>query len=200
MLSTDEGSIVKGDTMGEQRRGRTTLGIATLALTLALAAAGCGGDADGGSTGTGADRAAVTHVRADRYAYARGVFNELCAGCHTLADAGARGQRYNLDRSPGLSAAQVWNAIQNGEPGMPAWKDVLSDRELSALAIYITNVAKRSTAQEEGWSRQITRRIAGGSKRWNRIAESIDRQLEREGRKYEDSKGRVVPPKEDTEG
>ena len=188
---------MKGETMGEKRRARALLGIA--ALVLALAVGACG-DEDGGRGETTADRAAVTHVRADRYSYARGLFNELCAGCHALADAGATGKRYNLDRSPGLSAAQTWNAIQHGEPGMPAWKEILSQRELSALAVYVFNVAKRSTAEEEGWPRQIVRRIAGGKKRWARLAELIDRELKREGREDEGPAGRVVPPEEDEQG
>jgi mono/diheme cytochrome c family protein len=182
--------------MGEMRRGRSMLGVA--ALVVAVMAAGCGGD-DGDDAQTTSRRAAA-HVRADRYSYARGLFNELCAGCHNLDDAGARGQRYDLDRSPGLNAAQVWNAIQNGEPGMPAWGASLSNRELTALAVYVTNVAKHSSKQEPGWSKQFSRRYSGGTERWQRIAKLVSRELEREGREGEGPAGRVLPPEEETEG
>jgi len=183
--------------MGEFRRGRSMLGMAALAV--ALLTAGCGGDdGDGGEPASG--RTVASHVRADRYSYARGLFGELCAGCHSLADAGARGKRYDLDRSPGLNAAQVWNAIQNGEPGMPPWRDVLSPRELTALAIYVTNVAKHSSKPEPGWSRQYARRTAGYAKRWQRMATLVDRELEREGRARENVPGRLRAPEGETGG
>jgi len=137
--------------------------------------------------------AKLTPVGEDRFAYARGLFNELCAGCHTLADAGAHGNRFDLDRAPDLEGAQVWNAILNGEPGMPAWNERLSPRELSALAVYVMNVARRERGDDR-WGKQIKRRMDGEGPGWQRLATLVEQQLDREGRKSEQPSGKVVPP------
>ncbi len=170
--------------------------LAAVLLAMALAAtAGCGGDdKEPASTSVTASKEAnLTPVGKGRYGYARGLFNELCAGCHTLADAGAHGNRFDLDRVPNLEAGLVWNAILNGEPGMPAWKGRLSDREVSALAVYVMNVARR-VGGDDRWTKQIQRRMAGATARWDRIANLIQRELDREGRKGERPSGKVVPP------
>lgn len=181
---------------GRTRVVRTAFAVILVAV---LATAGCGGGDDGGDAkrapraATASKDAGLTPVGEGRYAYARGLFNELCAGCHTLADAGATGQRFDLD-VPKIEAAQVWNAIQNGEPGMPSWKERISSREISALAAYVMSVAKGREAGDERWGKQIRRRIAGETARWNNISKMIEQELDREGRLGEASSGRVVPP------
>lgn len=186
--------------MGLFVHGRTQVVRAAFAVLLvaALATAGCGGGDDGGDAkrtprAVTASKDGLSPVGKGRYAYARGLFNELCAGCHTLADAGATGQRFDLD-VPKIEAAQVWNAIQNGEPGMPSWRERISSREISALATYVMSVAKGKDAGDDRWGTQIRRRIAGETARWTGISASIERQLDREGRKGEHASGRVVPP------
>lgn len=129
------------------------------ALAAVALAAGCGGAKDGGTTaGRTARRVVqVRHEATDRWTYARALFNEMCAGCHTLADAGATGRRYNLDHSAGVDEAHVRFTIATGEPGMPAWAGVLSRREFEELVAYISTVARR-TSGDDYWHSQITRR------------------------------------------
>ena len=64
-----------------------------------------------------------------------------CAGCHVLADAGASGETGpNLDDAkPSLREAS--EQIANGGGGMPAYKDQLSEKQIEALAKYVSSVA-----------------------------------------------------------
>lgn len=177
---------------------RRALTVGALVALLAVSACGGGDDGSGDATATAragkaSDSASLTPVGTGKSDYGRSLFNELCAGCHTLADAGAHGNRFNLDNVPGLEGAQVWNAIQNGEPGMPPWGDRLSKREISALATYVMTVAKRKDGND-GWGKQITRRTMGEAARWLRISQLIERELDAEGRKAEVPSGRVVAP------
>lgn len=175
---------------------RRLLVVGALVVAVAMTAGCGGGDKQPTKTAVTSKDAGLTPVGHGRYGYARGLFNELCAGCHTLADAGAHGQRFDLDRVPDLEAGQVWNAIQNGEPGMPPWKERLSSRELSALAVYVMSVARR-VGGDERWGVQIRRRTGGEQARWLRISALIERELDAEGRQAEHSSGRVVPPKDE---
>jgi mono/diheme cytochrome c family protein len=140
-----------------------------LAAVAALAlASGCGnsGDADSGSTGSivaSARRVVrVEAVKQDRWTYARARFRELCAGCHTLADAGATGRRYNLDVSGvGGDETHVRFAIAEGEPGMPKWREVLSEREYEELVAYIvavSGVSQHDPTANDYWHEQLMRR------------------------------------------
>lgn len=155
---------------GLPRRGMLPLLACLLAVTAAFAV-GCGGsDADSGSTGTVASARRVVQVRRvaqDRWTYARARFNEMCAGCHSLADAGARGRRYNLDVASriGVEEQHVRFAIAEGEPGMPAWKEALSGREFEELVAYIVAVARRSSGNDY-WGRQL--KLRGEGEGWTR--------------------------------
>lgn len=145
-------------------------GIVLVALATVALAAGCGNSGDSSSaSATVASRRVVKvqHVRQDRFTYARARFNEMCAGCHTLADAGARGRRYNLDHSDeiGVGETHVRGVIAEGEPGMPAWRDVLSPREYEELVAYIVTVT-RKTSGDDYWHRQIMLRGEGAP--WTR--------------------------------
>jgi len=129
---------------------------ACCAMAVALAGtAGCGTGGDGGG-----HPAAVTMAHRRPFGYARSLFNEICAGCHTLADAGAHGKRFDLDNDPLLSRGLVWHAIKFGEFGMPRWRGVLSEREVAALARYVDAVAKRRNG-ETGWGAETKRREEG---------------------------------------
>ena len=123
--------------------------VATAAVALAT---GCGSSSD-------ADKPArkvvqVEHAATDRWTYARARFREMCAGCHTLADAGARGRRFNLDHAGDIDESRARFVIAAGEPGMPGWGDVLSRREYEELVAYVSTVDKH-TPGEEDWSWQI---------------------------------------------
>ena len=60
-----------------------------------------------------------------------------CAGCHTLADAGAKGQvGPNLDQSkPALS--KVVLRVTKGAGAMPPFKGQLSDKQIADVAAYV---------------------------------------------------------------
>ncbi len=137
--------------------------LACLLVALAvLAAAGCGDSGDSDSATTPVRRVVqVESVRRDRFTHARALFNEMCAGCHTLADAGATGRRFNLDHAGIQDETHVRGVIAGGEPGMPAFRDVLSQRDHEELTAYIIAVA-RNEEGEDYWHDQIMRRIEGG--------------------------------------
>lgn len=155
------------------RRLRTALLVlvcllaAMVAITLAT---GCGnsGNTDSGSSASTVRRVVKAEpVKQDRWTYARARFNEMCAGCHSLADAGARGRRYNLDASSpsAVNETHVRATITGGEPGMPAWGEVLSEREYEELVKYIVAVA-RHAGGDEYWRRQLT--LRGEAQNWSR--------------------------------
>jgi sulfite dehydrogenase len=64
-----------------------------------------------------------------------------CAGCHTLADAGATGAvGPNLDDvKPDM--ATVVQFVTNGSPPMPSFKGTLSDADIQNVAAYVSSVA-----------------------------------------------------------
>jgi len=66
-----------------------------------------------------------------------------CAGCHTLADAGASGSvGPNLDDAK-PSKGLVVDRVTNGRGGMPAFKGQLSPQEIQQVADYVSSVAGR---------------------------------------------------------
>lgn len=128
-------------------------GLAAGALTLL---AGCGDESEP------APRRVVQVERAprDRWTYARARFRELCAGCHSLADARATGPRYNLDHIGDMQEARARAAISFGEPGMPSWQGVLSKRELEELIAYVSTV-EAQTPGEDDYQWQLRLRTEG---------------------------------------
>ncbi len=143
------------------RRGAHLLVAGMLAAAISFAA-GCG-SGDGSSSAKRSPVVKVTQVSNDRWAYARARFRETCAGCHTLADAGAHGRRFNLDLAGPINSQLARHAIAEGEPGMPVWRDVLSRREFEELAAYVVAVSKNTpqTGREDGWHWQIKLRMEG---------------------------------------
>jgi len=118
---------------------------------LALATAtGCGS-----GSARAPPRTATTVVRHDRFAYARGLFREICAGCHTLADAGTHGPRSDLDTSileriDRHAREYVARVAMSEDPSrggfMPRWKGVLTKRDFEALVTYIVAVTGRNSS------------------------------------------------------
>jgi mono/diheme cytochrome c family protein len=138
------------------------LSVALTAATLALLA-GCGGSSRSESStrpSASAPGVKVEQVGSDRWAYARARFREMCAGCHTLASAGAHGRRINLDADGGQNPA-IRHVILDGEPGMPAWSGVISRRELEELVAFISATARRDITGENNWHWQIVLRAEG---------------------------------------
>jgi cbb3-type cytochrome c oxidase subunit III len=64
-----------------------------------------------------------------------------CTGCHTLADAGAKGNvGPNLDEAK-PNAALVKSRVTNGKGVMPPFKGQLTAKEIAAVAAYVSSVA-----------------------------------------------------------
>lgn len=131
-----------------------------MAFVAMLLAGGCGGGEEAPSPTTTARAplrvAEEIAVKDDRWSYARARFNEMCAGCHTLAAARATGPRFNLDRSSGVNEVHVRFAIREGEPGMPAFGDVLSRREYEELVAFVLAVAEREPGETNwGWQHNL---------------------------------------------
>lgn len=68
-------------------------------------------------------------------------FETNCGSCHTLAEAGTSGEvGPNLDElKPAL--ALVEKQVTNGGAGMPAFQGLLTGKEISAVAAYVSTVA-----------------------------------------------------------
>lgn len=139
---------------------RVPLACALAALALVV---GCGSD-ESDEPSSARRVVQVEQVARDQWTYARARFNEMCAGCHTLADAGARGPRFNLDVIGDITEDRARHVIAEGEPGMPHWRDVLSKREFEELVAYVSSV-ERQTEGEDDWSWQMRLRIEG--ERWS---------------------------------
>jgi cbb3-type cytochrome c oxidase subunit III len=69
------------------------------------------------------------------------IFQKKCASCHTLKDAGATGTiGPNLDQlKPSFAVAQ--NQVIHGGGVMPAFKGVLTDAQIKAVAKYVSDNA-----------------------------------------------------------
>ena len=69
------------------------------------------------------------------------IFQKKCASCHTLKDAGATGTiGPNLDQlKPSFAIAQ--NQVIHGGGVMPAFKGVLTDAQIKAVAKYVSDNA-----------------------------------------------------------
>jgi cbb3-type cytochrome c oxidase subunit III len=71
----------------------------------------------------------------------KSIFQAKCASCHTLRDAGTTGTvGPNLDQlKPPFSIVQ--KQVTNGGAVMPAFKGVLTDAQIKAVATYVSSVA-----------------------------------------------------------
>ena len=69
------------------------------------------------------------------------IFKAKCGGCHTLADAGTNGtQGPNLDLlKPPFGVAK--HQVEVGGGIMPAFKGTLTDKQIAAVARYVSSVA-----------------------------------------------------------
>jgi mono/diheme cytochrome c family protein len=129
---------------------------AVLATALVLAA--CGSDNDNGPSDAQVDDAATTTATApattttdaqttteettqEASADGKAIFTENCAGCHTLADAGASGEvGPNLDDAKPEKDAVV-TMVSSGKGAMPSFEGQLSEDEIEAVAEYVSSSA-----------------------------------------------------------
>lgn len=143
-----------------RRHAPPLLGCLLAAVAVLALAAGCGGASRSRARAPTRTVVQVTHIAQERWTYARERFRETCGGCHTLADAGTHGRRYDLDRTGRDSIAHARYAIAEGEPGMPPWRGVLSKREYEELAAYVVAV-ERNDQGESYWHWQYQLRMEG---------------------------------------
>jgi cytochrome c6 len=110
--------------------------IGAAALSCAIAVAGCGGGGGGGGSSTAAPPPTATSGKQ--------LFTTVgCSNCHTLADAGAKGQvGPDLDTVKPATAAVV-RQVTHGGGGMPAFAGQLSAPQIRAVARYVASVAGR---------------------------------------------------------
>jgi cytochrome c553 len=105
---------------------------ACLLVSVLLVLSGCGGDEGSSSQATAEGKRVFT--------------SEGCDGCHTLADAGAKGTAGpNLDEAR-PSQDEVKTQVERGGNGMPAFAGKLSPEEIEAVAAYVSQAAAKSGA------------------------------------------------------
>lgn len=94
----------------------------------------------GGAAGDGDDDAAGG-AAGGAEAAGKAVFTQSCAGCHTLADAGANGSvGPNLDDLR-PSQETVATMVRNGGGGMPSFGGTLEPEQIEAVAAYVAGAA-----------------------------------------------------------
>lgn len=112
------------------------------------------------------------------------VFQQHCASCHTLADAGAAGTvGPNLDQLQ-PSSATVSAQVRSGGGGMPSFQGVLSSTQIGEVAAYVAKVAgasptgkpaptvdqtkivRRHTAKDTAIAKRVLLRLSDLGKGW----------------------------------
>ena len=94
------------------------------------AAAGSAPSGSGSSSGSGSGGSA-------RSARGKEVFTDNCGSCHTLQAAGTSGQVGPRLDDTVLRAAEIKGIVRAGRGPMPAFRDRLSDAEISAVAAFV---------------------------------------------------------------
>ena len=84
---------------------------------------------------------AGTGVTAEEPTDGKSIFQANCAACHTLADAGTSGKvGPNLDQAKPPKSL-VLQRVTNGMGAMPSFKGTLDERQIDAVADYVSSVA-----------------------------------------------------------
>ena len=125
----------------------TCAGLAVAALLLV----GCGGGGNGGGGGGGGGSSSGSSTQQQtstgggggaQQASAQGkkVFTQNCGGCHTLKEAGTKGQvGPNLDTLKPNKPTVRHQVLTGGGP-MPSFKGKLSNAQINAVATYVSSV------------------------------------------------------------
>ncbi|MDO8188191.1 cytochrome c [Conexibacter sp. JD483] len=123
---TKQASVQLTERPGQPEGGSTAVRPAGSGGSEAPAA---GGDDAASGGGSGAD------------AEGKAIFTQSCAGCHTLADAGATGSvGPNLDDAR-PSAEVVAAKVRGGGGGMPSFDGTLAPEQIEAVASYVAAAA-----------------------------------------------------------
>ena len=97
----------------------------------------------------------------------QGLFMDNCSACHQATGKGIKGAFPALAGSPFVQGdgAIVATTVLNGRAGMPAFKDDLSDAELSAILTYVRtswgNKGKPVTAADVAKARKAPPKARG---------------------------------------
>ncbi len=84
---------------------------------------------------------AATGVTAEKPTDGKSIFQANCSSCHTLADAGTNGKvGPNLDEAKPPKDLVV-TRVTNGLGAMPSFKGSLDDKQIQAVADYVSSVA-----------------------------------------------------------
>lgn len=127
-----------------QRMPSAAAPAAVLRLTALLAtsavvafASGCGSDDSGSSSSSSGGGGNTIQASTGKE-----IFNDAgCVSCHTLADAGGKGNiGPNLDEEK-PPKDEVVKYVTNGEGRMPSFKDRLTAEQIDTLADYVSSVA-----------------------------------------------------------
>jgi mono/diheme cytochrome c family protein len=109
-----------------------------LLLVLVGFLAGCGGGDDAAGDRTTTTTASPTTTAAPTSLGAKIFAGNSCGFCHTFSPAGSTGtEGPNLDESD-ISFKDAAHQVRNGSGGMPSFGDELSDKEVEAVARYVT--------------------------------------------------------------
>lgn len=65
-----------------------------------------------------------------------------CALCHTLQDAGTEGAVGPVFDELQPNAARVLKALQDGLGAMPSFKNILTQEQMEALALYVSRASR----------------------------------------------------------
>lgn len=103
--------------------------------------ADAGGEAAGGETDAGTETTGGSGAAGATNAVGREIFVQSCAGCHTLADAGASGSvGPNLDDAK-PDEATVAAKVRGGGGGMPSFGGTLQPDQIDEVAAYVAAAA-----------------------------------------------------------
>jgi mono/diheme cytochrome c family protein len=116
--------------------------VAIPVVVAALAAAACGSNnSSGGGGGGGSSGGSSSGSSQSNSAGAKVFATAGCKNCHTLKAAGAKGTvGPNLDQLQ-PSAALVSKQVRTGGGVMPSFKGKLSQKQIQAVADYVSSVA-----------------------------------------------------------
>lgn len=125
-----------GGTAGRESSGRLGTGDSGGGDAVAEEGSEDGGESaegDGGEAAGGGAAGGSTPVGQE-------IFKQSCAGCHTLADAGATGSvGPNLDET-GLDEAGIAAMVRSGGGGMPSFGGTLQPDQIDEVAAYVASV------------------------------------------------------------
>ncbi|HWP95379.1 MAG TPA: c-type cytochrome [Syntrophomonadaceae bacterium] len=75
------------------------------------------------------------------------IYRSKCLVCHGDKGQGVKGQGSTLLTTGGKDPQKVMAVTKNGTKGMPAYKSMLSDTQITDVSNYVTNVLNKKNIQ-----------------------------------------------------